>query len=66
VLPDIETSPYAPVALPCGSVAYFDHESGISYRCSTCFAVVGSVGMPRACKDEFDMDKVFDKLKGSK
>jgi hypothetical protein len=66
VLPDIETSPYAPIALPCGSVAYFDYESGMSHRCQTCFAVVGSVGMPRSCKAEFDMIKVVDKLKGTK
>lgn len=55
-----------PIALPCGSVAYFDQESGISYRCQTCFAVVDSVGMPQSCKTLFDMDKVVDKLKGKK
>lgn len=38
--------------LPCSGVAYFDEESGISYRCMHCFAVVGSVGMPKHCKDE--------------
>jgi len=38
-----------PIMLPCGSTAVFDRESGISYRCTSCFAVVGSVGMPRAC-----------------
>lgn len=36
--------------LPCGGVAIFDHSSGISYRCDTCFAVVGSIGMPRDCE----------------
>jgi hypothetical protein len=38
--------------LPCGGVAYFDRESCISYRCETCFAVVGSVGQPQRCKDQ--------------
>ena len=33
--------------LPCGGRAYWDDASGISYRCETCGAVVGSVGMPR-------------------
>ncbi len=41
-LPDIK--------LPCGGTAYFDHASGISYRCE-CGAVVGSIGQPQACKD---------------
>lgn len=44
VLPEIE--------LPCGGVAFFDEDSGISYRCETCGAVVGSVGQPQHCKDE--------------
>jgi hypothetical protein len=38
--------------LPCGGIAEFDQESGISYRCRACYAVVGSIGMPRDCKDE--------------
>ena len=42
------------LALPCGSTAYFDHESGISHRCMDCSAVVGSIGMPRSCKELFD------------
>lgn len=40
-----------PMRLPCGGVAYFDFESGISYRCHTCMAVVGSIGEPQECKD---------------
>lgn len=31
------------IDLECGAVASFDVESGISYRCNTCFAVVGSI-----------------------
>ena len=38
--------------LPCGSVAVLDEESGISMRCTTCLCVVGSIGMPKRCKDE--------------
>lgn len=41
-----------PMALPCGGTAYFDEESGISYRCLNCLAVVGSIGMPRICREE--------------
>jgi len=40
--------------LPCGSKAYFDEDSGISYRCELCGAVVGSIGQPQGCKDEMD------------
>lgn len=40
--------------LPCGGTAYFDHDSGISYRCEDCMAVVGSIGQPRFCKEEAD------------
>ena len=39
------------IKLPCGSTAYFDESSGISYRCE-CGAVVGSIGQPQHCKDE--------------
>jgi hypothetical protein len=48
----------------CGATAEFDVESGISYRCHDCFAVVGSVGMPKRCKELYDMENVVDKLKG--
>lgn len=51
-----------PIELLCGATAEFDVESGISYRCTTCFAVVGSIGMPRDCKELYDMEKVVDKL----
>jgi hypothetical protein len=56
-----------PIVLLCGSVAYFDHDStSYSYRCNDCGAVVGSMGMPRECKQLYDMEKVVDKLKGKK
>ena len=40
------------MALPCGGIAQFDYESGISYRCQQCMATVGSIGMPKHCKDQ--------------
>lgn len=43
---------YIPMYLPCGGTAYFDESSGVSYRCDTCNAVVGSIGQPSRCKDE--------------
>lgn len=42
---------YPDIALDCGSVAEFDHGSGISYRCTTCGAVVGSIAEPRQCRE---------------
>ena len=52
--------------LECGSIAVFDVRSGCSHICSRCLAVVGSVGMPRQCKDLEDMAEVAAKLKGKK
>jgi len=49
---------------PCGNIAYFDEGSGIGYRCESCNAIIGSVGMPRACKALMDMEEVVNKLKG--
>lgn len=36
--------------MPCGGTAYFDESSGISHRCETCGAVIGSIGQPTLCK----------------
>jgi hypothetical protein len=47
--------------LPCGGEANFDTSSGISYRCEHCNAVVGSVGMPRSCKEESDKWDAYEK-----
>ena len=63
---EIEYGLGKPAHLPCGGVAYFDQDSGISYRCETCFAVVGSIGMPRSCKEEFDKEKMIAILAGKK
>lgn len=37
--------------MKCGGVPTFDHDSGYAYRCSNCFAVIGSVSQPRECKN---------------
>lgn len=55
-----------PITVLCGSTASFDDGAGYGYRCDYCGAVVGSVGMPRRCKDLYDMEEVVAKLKGQK
>ena len=52
------------IFLPCGSSAYFDESSGISYRCDECGAVVGSVGQPTSCQEEADKWKMLKTLGG--
>jgi hypothetical protein len=61
---EIEYGLGKPMYLPCGGVAYFDTDSGISYRCETCFAVVGSMGQPRSCKEEAKKYDVWKELGG--
>lgn len=51
--------------LPCGGTAYFDEDSGISYRCEVCGAVVGSIGQPDKCKEAERKYEVL-KILGSK
>ena len=53
-----------PMKLPCGGVAYWDESSGISYRCETCGAVVGSIGQPQHCKDEAKKWEAWEHLGG--
>lgn len=53
-----------PIKLPCGGTAYFDVESGISYRCMDCMAVVGSMGQPKRCKDAADKYRNWAELGG--
>lgn len=53
-----------PIKLLCGNDAYFDHGSGIGYRCEACMAMVGSIGMPRSCKALYEQEEVIKKLKG--
>lgn len=51
------------IYLPCGGVAEFDDGSGCSHRCMDCMATVGSIGMPRSCKDQLDKyEKVLPAL----
>ncbi len=50
------------ILAPCGNLASFDEDSGMSYRCNRCFAVVGSMGMPKECKELYEMEQVVDKL----
>jgi len=48
----IDGSP-VPSILPtmnCGGTPVFDQESGMSYRCDLCFAVIGSIGQSDECK----------------
>lgn len=55
-----------PIKLLCGATAHFDEASGISYRCDQCMAVVGSISMPKECKELYDMEKVMERLSGKK
>ena len=50
--------------LPCGGIAYYDENSGISYRCGQCMAVVGSVAMPSECRQEMDKWDLMEMLGG--
>jgi len=53
--PGLEGADLRPRDLPCGGKAFFDRESSIGgFRCDTCNAVVGSVGMPRRCRELLD------------
>ena len=52
---------FKPQHLPCGGTAYFDFGSGISYRCETCGAVVGSIGQPRECSEEAKKYEAYEK-----
>jgi len=61
---DIEYGLNKPMLLPCGGQAFFDFSSGISYRCETCGAVVGSVGQPRECVEEAKKHQVMKILGG--
>jgi hypothetical protein len=42
--------PHSLKQMNCGGIPVFDIESGISYRCDQCFAVIGSIGQPDRCK----------------
>jgi hypothetical protein len=46
-----------PIQLPCGGTAYFETDSGMSFRCDSCFSVVGSMGMPSRYEKLFRLQK---------
>jgi hypothetical protein len=61
----LEKNEYPPMRLPCGGTAWLDPESSTyGFRCNRCFAVVGSIGQPRHCKDEADKWEVQKTLGG--
>lgn len=44
--------------LPCGGTAYTDSDSNIGANiCMDCLSVVGSIGMPKKCKELLDREK---------
>ncbi len=54
-----------PMHLPCGGTAYFDPDCAhTSYRCMTCGAIAGSVGMPKSCKDAMEHYEIIERLGG--
>ena len=48
------------ITIACGSTADFDDGAGYGYRCNSCGAVIGSVGMPRVC---YDLEKAEQEKK---
>ncbi len=46
------------IKLPCGAEAFQDAETNeYSYRCKECFCIVGSVGMPRSCRELLEKER---------
>jgi len=48
---DGSKAPYKLDRMACGGVPLFDVDSGCAYRCSNCFAVIGSIGQSPTCVD---------------
>ncbi len=65
-VPDYGPGVQHDIELLCGSSASFDYGSGISYRCNECGATLGSVGMPKQCKELYDMVRTIETLQGIK
>lgn len=57
---------WKPIRLLCGNDAIFDRESEMGHRCVKCNAVLGSIGMPAACKELYRIEELVNKLKGNK
>ena len=55
-----------PIHLPCGAMANFDYGSGISHRCTTCFATIGSTEMPAKCRQDIEKYELLEKLGGKR
>jgi len=51
------------ITAPCGNTAEFDEGSGYAYRCMSCGAVVGSIGMPEECADIVKRNEMWKILK---
>ena len=43
--------------LPCGEVPRWDYESASGYRCEYCGAMVGSIGMPKRCREMMEEER---------
>jgi hypothetical protein len=54
----------SPIFLPCNAVAEFDIPSEMGYRCTSCFAMVGSIGQPTQCKAEAEKWKTLESMGG--
>ena len=50
------------IKLPCGSTAIWDSPSDMGYRCTSCYAMVGSIGQPKSCVDEANLYKMMEVL----
>jgi len=48
----------------CGQIAVWDVDSEMGFRCTCCFAMMGSIGMPTDCKKLYSIAQLADKLKG--
>ena len=52
------------IHLPCGSSAVWDSESDMGYRCTSCFAMHGSIGQPTQCQSAVQKWKNHEALGG--
>ena len=57
-------STMSPIFLPCNAVAEFDIPSEMGYRCTSCFAMVGSIGQPRQCVEASEKWKNIEAMGG--
>ena len=52
------------IFLPCNALAVFDVPSEMGYRCTQCYAMVGSIGQSDRCKAESDKWKTIEAIGG--